>query len=288
MTELAPLLIYKYRKTMTYGLPMGKVPDRVLKLRPSGELPHVTDTFTSIHQARHVLDGLAHQVIKLMRSQDLNTCDGTLVPSLKTLLAQYEKSLATFERSLPVWKQTRLSIWLALLKAHQRVFTMVVEVFPFNNAAPEYYRAFSSDFRFIQEQYDQVILPELLAKAGLHQNPSHDSDVLRWHAGVIPPLAFVASKCPEPTLRNHALNSLRLLRVREKGWDSCIAAKLIGDVRYTGSAASIWSSAVSNPGANWCCFNSVAVGEHIDYLCQVSGYQGALQSEPISCTCAST
>jgi hypothetical protein len=238
VTELAPLLICKYRKTMTYRLPMGKVQDRVLKLRPRGELPHISDTFTSIHQARHVLDGLAHHVIKLMRSQDLNTRDGTLVPLLKTLLAQYEKSLATFKRSLPVRKQTRLSIWLALLKAHQRVFTMMLEVFPFKDATPEYCCAFSSDCRFIQEQYDQVVLPELVAKADLHQNPSHDSDVLHWHAGVIPPLAFVASKCSESTIRNHALNSLRLLRLREKGWDSCIAANLIGDIRYTGSAAS--------------------------------------------------
>jgi hypothetical protein len=259
----------------------------VLKLSPSRELPHIGNTFTNIHQARHVLDGLAHQVIKLMRSQDINTPDATLIPSLKTLLAQYEKALSSFRRSLPVWKQTRLSIWLALLQAHHRVFMVAVEVFPFNNATPEYYKAFSPDFTFIQKQYDDVILPGL-AKALQDQNTSQSSEVLHWHAGILPPLAFMASKCPGSSRRLHALNSLRSLRVREKGWDSCIAAKLIGDIQRKNSTRLSLSPETFEPVAKWCCFDSGADWDHMKKLCQVFGYQGALQSKLILCTCGAT
>ncbi len=287
LTELAPLFASIVLKIPTYGLSLGLHPGMILKLVPSRELTHVPKTFSNIHQARHVLDGIAHHVIKLMEPQADLLEQGSCLPQMKDSLLRYDIALSSFERSLSKMKRDLLAMWLSLLRAHQRVLTITAKVFPFFHGSPAVYEPFQSEFEAVLKEYSQFIMARprnsMLSQSAMHC----DSNRLQWHLGFIPPLAFVATKCPKPQTALEAIRELRLLKVQERSWDSCTAASAVEAFRNHSGASSVNAGLgeQEGPEPTGCSYNEGVDWNVVQHLVEVCGYQGATMTAPAKCTC---
>ena len=278
LTELAPLFASIVLKIPTYGLSLGLHPGMMLKLVPCRELPHVPKTFSNVHLARHALDGIAHHVVKLMEPQTDMLEQGSWVPQMKDSLSRYSAALSAFEKSLPRTKRDRLDMWLALLRAHHRVLTMTVNVFPFFHGSPAAYEPFKSEFQAILEEYSKINMAS--PPNNFFSRPatrSDDSNQLQWHLGFIPPLFFVATKCRDPRTQSNAIRQLRSLKAQEKAWNSCIAATVVEDMLapYHASSGVPSLRGQEEIGLPDCPCSDGIDWTVVQHLVEVCGYQGA-------------
>ncbi|KAI1746638.1 hypothetical protein F4782DRAFT_42716 [Xylaria castorea] len=319
LTEVAPLFASILKKAPTYGVPLSLTSGTGLKLSPSLELPYIPEAFSSINQARHTLDGLIHLTVKLidMHSEDI-TSNGPLVPQLKIRVASYGEALESFEAQLPRMKIHRLAVSLHLFRAHNQVLSVILSAYPVNHLSGTCYQQYTPNFALIVDQYKKMWPDFELFHA------SHSLYGPQWNAGFIPPLFFVATKCPNREIQAEALSYLQSLKLEEKSWNSCVAANIAtrlvhlqerstfgGDhdqervpprpasdqevpdqtaerlsvvVRETENALTP-SSLAGNPVPGCVCNESLDWQE-ITYLVWRSGYQGATRPLPTDCRCS--
>ncbi|KAI1744790.1 hypothetical protein F4680DRAFT_235364 [Xylaria scruposa] len=315
LTEVAPLFASILKKAPTYGVPVSLASEMGLKLSPSLELPYIPKTFSSIHQARHSLDGLVHLTVKLIdvHCEDI-TSNGSLVPQLKTTVASYIEALESFEAQLPPAKRRRLAVWLYVYRAHYQVLSIILSTYPVNHLSQECYKEYTFNFILIIDQYKKMWPDFELFRV------SNSSYGPQWNAGFIPPLFFVATKCPDREIQAEAISYLQSLKVQEKGWNSCVAANIatrlmlvqerptfkinhgeerpapdpevpdraterLGVVVYETENALTPSSLAETPVPDCMCNKSLDWQE-VTCLVWRCGYQGATRSLPIDCRCS--
>ncbi|KAI0437711.1 hypothetical protein F4803DRAFT_537457 [Xylaria telfairii] len=319
LTEIAPVFASILRKAPTYAVPVSLTSEMRLKLSPSLELPYIPKVFSSIHQARHSLDGLVHIIVKLIdvHSEDISS-NGPLVPQLRTFVSSYGEALKAFETQLPPATMHRLSLWLYLFRAHHEILSIIISTYPVNHLSGTCYDQFTSSFMLVIDQY-RKIWPDFE-----HLRASNNSGGPRWHAGFIPPLFFVATKCLDEDTQAEAISYLRSLRLQEKNWNSCVAAtiatrlvrldqqplfggdhnqasvplQLVSDQEVPNWAAervSIVLDETKNALENCslagsqvpsCACNRSLDWQKITYLVRRSGYQGAALPAPTDCICS--
>ncbi|KAI0466574.1 hypothetical protein F4859DRAFT_299088 [Xylaria cf. heliscus] len=319
LAEVAPLLASILRKAPTYGVPVSLVSEMRLKLSPSLELPYIPKEFSSIHQARHSLDGLAHVIVKLIdvHCEDIPS-SGPLVPQLRTFVSSYGEALRSFEAQLPPLTIHRLAIWLRLFRAHHQVLSVIISTYPVNHLQQTCYEQFMHNFILIIDQYKKIE-PDLELLRTTH-NPHGP----QWHAGFIPPLFFVATKCHDRQVQAEAISHLRSLRFQEKNWNSCIAAEIATRLvqleeqspfrrdhdqhrsslaRESDLEVSNWDtervsvvvseienalrlSLLDENGVLDCPCNGSLDWQEVTYLVRRSGYQGATLPVPTECRCS--
>ncbi|KAI0858856.1 hypothetical protein F4860DRAFT_287529 [Xylaria cubensis] len=319
LTEVAPLFASILKKAPTYGVPVSLASEMGLKLSPSLELPYVPKAFSSIHQARHTLDGLIHLTVKLIdvHCEDISS-NGPLVPQLKTTVASYGEALKSFEAQLPSTKKHQLAMWLYLFRAHHEVLNVILSTYPVNHLSQTCYMQYTPNFALIIDRYKKMWPGFELFRA------SNNSYGPQWHAGFIPPLFFVATKCVDREIQSEAISYLQSLRLQEKSWNSCVAASIAARLvhlqerstferdheehvplkptsdegvpdRAANRRLSVVVCETENALASWsspenflpdCVCNESIDWQEIVHLVWRSGYQGATRPLPTDCRCS--
>jgi len=215
--SIAPIFACYIDKAPTYGVHNVTGWETLSLVAPTYELPYVKHGFTTIHQAQHGLDGIAHHVAKMVDWKHAAWAIST-VDELHTLLNDWNSCFHRFETSLSEARRSRLALSLDLLRLNFTALSILLRGSACNDASG--YTNSAADFKWITDKYDQFLN---LWRGSGEAACRHEPGGLELHFGFIPPLFVTATKCRDLATRMAALKHLRALRTIEGNWNSCAA-----------------------------------------------------------------
>ena len=222
--SIAPLYKPYLEKARTYGVAEKLHFESRPLLEGLCELTFVPEIFSCVQEARHVNDGLSHNVSVTI---DSGVSDGKTLAFAETvldLLYKYRIAMENFCSQAAAHTKARYDRILKLLQIHNQSLLMM-----FNNWWPSNGNHHNSceDFRSILDLYDEF--EDRCRSQSCNTILSDNS--LMFHSGYIPPLFLIATSTPDLAIRTRALEHLQRLRVQESNWTSCAAYKIAKTLR---------------------------------------------------------
>ena len=182
------------------------------------------ETFSCLQEARHVNDGLSHNVSVTVDSGVRGAETLAFAETVLALLYKYRIAVYNFDSQAAVHTRTRYARILKLLQIHNQSLLMM-----FNNWWPSDSNRHDSgeDSSWILDLYDEF---EDQSRVQSRNTILSNSSVM-FHSGYIPPLFLIATSTRDLPIRTRALEHLQRLRVQESNWTSCAAYKIAKTLR---------------------------------------------------------
>lgn len=215
---VAPLFKPYLEKARTYGVCEELQFESLSLLEPSFELTYIPKAFSCVQEARHAADGLSHHLVTVLESPERDGETISLALQVSHLLQAYQVALDAFNMQSRPYTRARFGRIIRLLHVQHKVMEMLLDEWSMGSCS--YYESHLEDFRFIVDHYDELEGYWEGEHPGTKFAPSRS---LVFHLGYIPPLFFTVIKCPDPQIREHALQHLQWLHVHESNWTSCVA-----------------------------------------------------------------
>ena len=263
--SIAPLYKPYLEKARTYGVAEKLHFDSSPLLEGPCELTFVPEMFSCVQEARHVNDGLSHNVSVTIDSGVRDAETLAFAETVLALLYKYRIAMDNFCSQAAAHTKTRYDRILKLLQIHNQSLLMM-----FNNWWPSNSNHHNSceDSRWILHLYDEFEDHRRSQSCNTILSVSS----LMFHSGYIPPLFLIATSTTDPTSRTRALEYLQRLRIQESNWTSCAAYKIAKTLR-----------AIDERGVRLqCCSRSIAE-QYPVYVRQISKDSNDFTSVDFAC-----
>ena len=250
--SIAPLYKPYLEKARTYGVAEKLHFESSPLLEGPCELTFVPEIFSCVQEARHVNDGLSHNVSVTIDSGVRDAETLAFAETVLALLYKYRIAMDNFRSQAAAHTKARYDRMLKLLQIHNLSLVMM-----FNSWWPsnDHHHNSCEDSRWILDLYDEF---EYRCRSHFCNTILSDSSLM-FHSGYIPPLFLIATSTTDPATRTRALEHLQRLHVQESIWTSCAAYKVAKILR-----------AIDERGVRLRCCSRTTAEQYPVYVRQIS------------------
>ena len=218
--SIAPLFKPYLEKAKTYGVAEKLHFESSPLLEGPCDVTFVPNTFSCVQEARHVNDGLSHNVSVTIDAGVRDAETIAFAATILGLLSKYRIAMETFCSQAAAHTITRYNRILKLLRIHNQSLLMMVN--NWSSSDKNHYESCYENFQWILDYYDEFEGQSRLESRDISLSDSS----LMFHSGYIPPLFLIATSSPDREVRARALEHLQHHHVQESNWTSCAAYKI--------------------------------------------------------------